>query len=113
MILFVGRASVERERVVGVLRALLMEHIILAVVPVGERCMVRASLLDRLCGTSDRNVFLRNRLTLLATEPLLVRGLEVHRVRVNNLCLLLHVEGLLVVLDLSAGELVVEVLTIV
>ena len=113
VILFVRRLSIEGKRVVGVLRALLMENIVLTVVPIRERGVVRASLLNRFGGTHDLNIGLRSRFTLVAPEPLLVSRLEVHGVRVDDLRLLLHVKSLLVVLHLSDCKLVVVVLSIV
>lgn len=113
MFLLVCRATVEGERVVGVLRALLMEHIVLAIIPVRERCMVRACLLNGFIRAYNLLIFRGNGFTLFATESLLMSRLKVHSMRVDDLGFFLHVEGLLVVLDLSSRKLVVEVLTIV
>ena len=113
VIVFVGRYTIEGERIVGVLRAFLMENIVLAVVPVGERRMVRAGLLNWLRRADNTYIRLCGWLTLVASEPLFVCGLEVHGVGVDDLGLFLHVEGLLVVFDLSASKFVVVVLSVV
>jgi len=90
-----------------------MENIVFAVVPVRECSMIGASLLDGLGRTDDFLVFRGNWLALISSEPLLVRRLEVHSVRVNDLRLLLHVECFFVVLYLCLGQLVVIILLVV
>lgn len=90
-----------------------MENIVFAVIPVRERSMIAACLLDGLRRTHNLLVFLRRRLAFLTLEPLLVRSFKIHSVRVNDLCFLLQVEGLFVVLDVCLREFVVIVLFVV
>jgi len=110
---FVGRTTIEWKRVVGILWALFMEHIVLAIVPVGERSVIGACLLDRLRGSHDLDVLGGCRFALLAPKLLLVSGLEVHGVRVDDLCLFLHVESLFVIFDVCLLQLVGVILAIV
>ena len=112
-IVFVCRASIERQRVVRVLRVLLMEDIVLAVVPVGERGAVRAGLLNRSRRLNDLIHFPRGPLALLPAELSFVCCREVHPVRVNNLAFLLQIESLFVWLDFRLSQLAVVILAIV
>lgn len=70
-----------------------MEDIVFAVFPVWERRMVGAGLLDRLRRFDDLLLLLVFWKTLLTLEAVLVRCLEVHSVRINDLGFLLQVEG--------------------
>lgn len=70
-----------------------MEDIVFAVFPIRERRMVGAGLLDRLGRFDDLLLLLVFWKTLLALEAVLVRCLEVHSVRINDLGFLLQVEG--------------------
>ena len=112
-IVFVCRASIEWQRVVRVLRVLLVEDVVLAIVPVGERGVVRASLLNRSRWLDNLIHLPRGSLTLLPAELGFICCREVHSVRVDNLAFFLQVERLLVWLDLSLGQLAVVVLAIV
>lgn len=78
-----------------------MENIVFAIFPVWERRMVGAGLLDGLGRLDDLLLLLIFGKTLLALEAVLVRCLEVHSMRVNDLGLLLQVEGRLMVFHLS------------
>lgn len=112
-VVFVRRPSVEGKRIVRELRMLLVEDVILAVLPVGERCLVRTGLLDGLRCINDVLHFLLCFITFLSSELGFVSGCHVHLVRVDDLGLLLEVEGLLVVFYLCCRQLAVVVLAVV
>ena len=90
-----------------------MEDVILAIVPVRESCMVRASLLHWLCRSNDLNVFSWGRFTLLAAVPLLMSCLQVHGVRVDDFCLFFHVKSLFVIPNICLRQLVGVILSII
>lgn len=90
-----------------------MEDIVLTIVPVGERSMVGACLLDWLRGSHDFLVRNWHGLALITPEFLFVGRLEFHGVWVDDFGLLLHVESLLVILDICLLQSVCVVLTIV
>lgn len=113
VILLVRRSTVEGQLVVRVLRVLLMEDVVFAVIPVGEGGVVGAEAVDGLGGLFDFLVLRRILQALLTSEFRPVRRRHVHLVRVDDLGLLLKVEGLFVVLDLGLGELVGIVLLVV
>jgi len=112
-VVFVRRASVERQRIVRVLGVLFVEDIIVAVLPVRERCLVRARLLDGLRWMCHFLNFLFGLQALLSSELAFVCSRHVHLVRVDDLGLFFEVECLLVVFDLCCGQLAVVVLTVV
>ena len=112
-VVFVRRPSVEGKRIVRELRMLLVEDVILAVLPVGERCLVRTGLLDGLRCINDVLHFLLCLIAFLSSELGFVSGCHVHLVRVDDLGLLLEVEGLLVVFYLCCRQLAVVVLAVV
>lgn len=112
-VVFVCRSAVERQRIVRVLGVLLMEDVVLSVLPVGERCLVRARLLDGLRRLHNVcNLWLRS-FSFLPFVLRFVRRLEVHLVRVDDLGLLLKIEGRLVVLHLGLPQLAMIVLSVV
>ena len=112
-IVFVCGAAIEWQRVVRVLRVLLVEDVVLAVVPIGERCVVRAGLLDGPRWLNNLIHLPRGSFALLPAELSFICSCEVHPMRVNNLALLFQIERLLVWLDLGLGQLAVVVLAIV
>ena len=112
-IVFVCRTAIERQRVVRVLRVLLVEDIIFAVVPVGERGVIRTGLLNR-SGRLDNLInFSRGSLALFPAELGLICCRKVHPVWVDNLALLFQIERLLVWLNLRLRQLAVVILAIV
>ena len=112
-VVFVRRSSVERQRIVRELGVLLMEDVVLSVLPVGERCLVRARLLDGLRRLHNVCNLWLGSFPLLSSVLRFVRRLEVHLVRVYDLGLLLEIEGRLVVLDLGLPQFAVIVLSVV
>ena len=112
-IVFVCRSSVERQRVVRVLRFLLMEDVILAIVPVWECCVVWARFLDWLRWFNNLVHFSRSSFTLFSAELAFIRRCHVHLVRVDDLALLLEIKGLLVGFNLGLCQLSVVVLAVV
>ena len=112
-IVFVRRSSIEGQRVVRVLRVLLVEDIVPAVIPVGEGGVIRACLLGGLGRSRNFLLFHLGLFTLLSLVFSFVCCGHVHLVRVDDLALLLKVEGLLVAFDFSLGELICVVLTVV
>ena len=112
-ILFVRRTAIEGKRVVRVLRGLLMEDVIFTVVPVGERCMVRACLLNWFRRLNNFTLLWLSTFALLTSILGLVSRDQVHLVRVDDLAFLLEIECFLVALDLSLRELAMEILAIV
>ena len=112
-VVFVCRTAIERQRIVRELRVFLMEDVVLSVLPVGERRLVRACLLDRLRWFHNVcNLGLRS-LALFSSVLGFVGGREVHPMRVNDLGLLLQIESRLVVLHLGLPQFVVIVLSVV
>jgi hypothetical protein len=112
-IVFVGRSSVEGQRVVRVLRVLLVEDIVPTVVPVGEGSVIRACLLGGLGRSSNFLLFHLGLFTPLSLKLSFVCCSQVHLVRVDDLALLLKVEGLLVAFDFSLGKFLCVVLSVV
>ena len=90
-----------------------MEDVVLAVVPVGERCTITASLLNRFGWLYDFINFARGPFTFFPSELGLVCRGEVHPVWVDNLAFFLEIEGLLVGFNFGLGEFRVVVLAIV
>lgn len=85
--------------IVWVLRVLLMEDVMLAILPAGEICCVVAGLVH---GSVLLQFFFDARLGALSESSIvngLGRGGKLHLVRVDNFSLLLHVECLLVILN--------------
>lgn len=113
VVLFVGRVTREWKRIVWVLRMALMEDIVLSVVPVGEGCAVRTRLLDWLGRFLDLFLFGGDGFAFITSVFGFVRGDEVHPVRVNDLGLFLHIEGLFVALYVGLGQLIVVVLSVI
>ena len=90
-----------------------MEDVILAVVPVRERGMVRACLLNGPFCVNYLGDAGLGPLTLITLVLCFICSFEVHLVRVDDLGLLLKIEGGLVALDLRLCQLLSVVLTIV
>jgi len=90
-----------------------VEDIVLAVIPVGEGSVIGAGLLDRLGRFHNFLLFHLGLFTSLSLELSFVCCRQVHLVRVDDLALLLEVEGLLVAFDFGLGELLCVVLTVV
>jgi hypothetical protein len=97
----VGRLTLERQRVEGVLRVLLVEDVALAVIPVRESSCVGAGLLHWLGRGGDLFMFWHSFYCLLLGESDLVRRRQFHFMRVNDLGFLLKVEGVFVMLHAS------------
>ena len=112
-ILFVGRTAIEWQRVVRELRVSFVENVIFAVVPVRESCMVGARLLNRLVRPNYLLFLFRGRFPFLALIFLLVGRFEIHRMWVDDLCLFLEVESLLVRFYIRLHQLVGVVLPVV
>ena len=91
----------------------LVEHVVLAVVPVGERRTIAACLLNRFRWLYNFIDFSRGPFPLFPPELGLVGRVEVHPVRIDNLAFFLEIEGLLVRFDFGLGELRVVVLAVV
>ena len=113
VMLGVSGLTLERERVEWVLRMLLVEDVLLAVVPVWVAGHVTRSLLDWLWNILQLLVLWQIVDGSLLSESDLVRRGQVHSVGVDNLGLLLQVECLLVTLDLSISQLAIVILTVV
>lgn len=90
-----------------------MEDIVFAVVPVRERGMVRAGLLDRLGWLANLLLLRFSTRSLFALVFGLVSCGKVHGVRIDNFSLFLQIESLFVALHLSLGQLSVVVLSVV
>ena len=90
-----------------------MEDVILAILPVGEACLVAGRLLDRLGWLDDFINLWSGSLALLTTILGLIGGGEVHAVWVDNLGFFLKVEGLLMILDLGLSQLAIVILLVV
>ena len=90
-----------------------MEDIILAIVPVGEGSSVRTCQLNGLRSLSNLLLFGLCTLALVSPVLRLVRRAEIHLMWVDNFGLFFQIEGALVILDLSLGQLAIVVLTVV
>lgn len=90
-----------------------MEDVVVAVLPVRERGVVRAGLLNRLLRLNDLLLLEWLGQAFFTFEPVLVRRLQVHGVRVYDFGLFFKVKRLFVVLDLGACKFAVIVLPIV
>ena len=90
-----------------------MEDIILAIVPVGEGSSVRTCQLNGLRSLSNLLLFGLCTLALVSPVLRLVRRAEIHLMWVDNFGLFLKIEGALVILDLSLGQLAIVVLSVV
>ena len=90
-----------------------MENIVLAIVPVRERGLVRAGLLDRPRWLHNFFNFPRSSVAFFASEFSFVCRGEVHLVWVDDLALLLQIKGLFVWFDLRLCELSVIILAII
>lgn len=113
MLLIVSRSSLERQRIDRVLRSLFVENIFLSVVPVGETGHVRTHLNN---GFGAFNDFLLIRISwqaFLAGVSVCCRRTKVHLVRIDNLCLFLQIECLLVTLNMNFFCFVWKILLIV
>ena len=112
-IVFVSWATIERQRVVRVLRVLLVEDIILAVIPIGEWSTIRTRLLDRPRWLNNLIHFTRGSFSFLSAELSFIRCGKVHSVWIDNLALLFQIESLFMRLDLSLHQFAVIILAIV
>lgn len=92
---------------------LLMENIVLSVIPVGERRVIRTGLLDGFRRLHNLRSFLRSLFTLLTSVLRFVCCRHVHLMRVDDLALLLEVEGIFMALDFGLGEFFCKILAIV
>lgn len=90
-----------------------MENIVFTIVPVRERGMIAAGLLDWSTWAHDLLVFLWGRLTFLTLKSLLVSGLQIHGVGINDFSLFFHVERLFVILDLCLRKFIGIILSVV
>ena len=92
---------------------LLMEDVILAIVPIGERGMIRTCLLNGLLCVDNLSNAGLGTLALITLELGFICCCEVHPVRVDDFGLLLKIEGFLVGLDFSLCQLLMVILAIV
>ena len=111
--LLVRGATIEGQGVVRVLWVLLVEDVVLTVGPVRVRRTVGGSLLDGLRGLNRLLGLGADLFALLSLILVLVRRLQVHVVRVDDLAFLLEVESFLVALNISLSQLAVIVLLVV
>ena len=111
--LCVRRAALERQRIIRILRVLLVEHIVSAIVPVYKALGVAARLLDGLGGFAYDWWLWNCCRALLSLVRIFIGSREVHFMGIYYLRLLLHVESILVVLDLRLLVLVAVVLFVV
>ena len=95
IVVFVCGTPIEWQRIVRVLWVLLMEDIVFAIVPVGERSVVGARLLDWLWSFLDLSMLSLSSLALFTSELCLVGSVHIHSVWVDDLALFLKVKGLL------------------
>lgn len=78
-----------------------MENIFLSIVPIGEACHVRTHLNNWFGAFSGFLLIVKCWQTFPSSISVCCGRTEIHLVGINNLCLLLKVEGLLVTLNLS------------
>lgn len=90
-----------------------MEHIVVTVLPVGERSVIRASLLNGLGRFNQLLVLRFGFFALFSPVLVLVRRFEVHSVRIDDFALFLKVEGLLVALNSRACKFPIVVLPVI
>ena len=112
-VVLVRRSSVERQRVVWILRVLLVEDVILAIVPVGERGSICTCLLNWLGRFGSLNNAGLGLLALFSSILCLVCCLQIHAMRVDNLAFFFKIESLLVVLYFGVSKLSMVILTVV
>jgi hypothetical protein len=111
--LLVGGMTLEGQRVVRVLGALLVEDVFLSVVPVGETGHVRTHLHNGLWLFLQTAFWCIFGETLSTRVNLIMRRGEIHSMRVDNLRFFLQVERLLMVLHCCLCVLVWEALAVV
>jgi hypothetical protein len=90
-----------------------MENIFFSVVPVGEACHVRTHLNNGFGAFNGFSLIGKSWKTFFASISVCCRCTQVHLVGIDNFCLFLKVEGLLVTLNMSFFSFVWKILFVV